>query len=171
MSTITTQADASEDSTSKSSSANRVVRASDVSGFDRSLLEMMDLSLQDLQLLSELDDEGPLAPANSLESLVEDSHGGPSDDTALAEKWRSSFCALQRATDQVQTVKVTGERSITVDTSEEDEAQRPSYQASAASLVCVAMLMVAFLLAVAYGVVFNFDHIPVPDKMGGTPTG
>ncbi|KAL1479070.1 hypothetical protein MTO96_015937 [Rhipicephalus appendiculatus] len=114
-----------EDVASKSSSASHVFRGSVDGGVDPNLLEMMDLSLQDLQLLSALDEEGPLAPANSLESLVEDSHAGPSEATSLPWSWRSSFCASDNAGESMQPALVRGERSISMTTSEEAKAQRP----------------------------------------------
>ncbi|KAL3185587.1 hypothetical protein MRX96_028858 [Rhipicephalus microplus] len=130
MSKPTTMQDvASEDTAIQPSSPGWEVRARDDGDFDSSLIDIMDLSLHELEelhLLPELDDKGPLAPANSLESLIEVSHVAPSDETTVIEKWKTSFCSLQKAADHQKTVHNRGQCSSTVSASGEDETKCPS---------------------------------------------
>ncbi|KAL3185589.1 hypothetical protein MRX96_028860 [Rhipicephalus microplus] len=103
---------ASEDTAIEPSSSGLEVRARDDGDFESSLIDIMDLSLQELEelhLLSVLNDEGLLVPANSLESLLEESHVALSDETTLIEKWKTSFCSLQKAADHQETVHVPAE--------------------------------------------------------------
>ncbi|XP_037524773.1 uncharacterized protein LOC119401851 [Rhipicephalus sanguineus] len=163
MSTMPTD-DASEGATSTSSCTNRKVAESNDGGdVDSNLLEMLGLSMSELQQLSALSDEGPGAPANSFEST--DSHAGSSEDTGSPETRRTSFGSSDKAGDQPQPALVRGERAIAETTSEGAKARRPSFGASVASLACPVILMIAFLAAVAYGVfLFRLDHIPAPEK-------
>ncbi|KAH8030579.1 hypothetical protein HPB51_010356 [Rhipicephalus microplus] len=136
------------------------------------------LTTSELQQLSALDDEGPLAPANSLESL--DSRAGPSEGARSLETPRSSFGSSDRAEDQLQpvpgraTAAANRSRDLRVilaikeTTSEKAKAQRPSHGASTVPLACGAVLMIVFLLAFAYGVfLFRLAHAPAPVKKIG----
>ncbi|XP_037581700.1 uncharacterized protein LOC119464900 [Dermacentor silvarum] len=165
MSTVsTTQDDASEDPTSTSSSTTRTVAGSD-GGMESNLLEMMSLSLNELQQLSALNDEGPRAPVNSFESLASDNPAGSNED---ATSRRSSLGSSDRAGGRPQAALVRDDRTVTETISEEAKARRSSNGASAASLACVAVLMVAFLAAIAYGIfLFRLGHIPAPVKKTG----
>ncbi|KAL3185588.1 hypothetical protein MRX96_028859 [Rhipicephalus microplus] len=94
---------ASEDTANEPSSPGWEVRARDDGDFDSSLIEMMDLSLQELEelhQLPELNDEGPPAPANSLESLIEVSHVAPSERNNLDKEVEEQllFCKRLRTT-------------------------------------------------------------------------
>lgn len=65
-------------------------------------------------------------------------------------------------------LRCTDDRTVTETISEEAKARRSSNGASAASLACVAVLMVAFLAAIAYGIfLFHLGHIPAPGKKTG----
>ncbi|XP_065295158.1 uncharacterized protein [Dermacentor albipictus] len=165
MSTVsTTQDDASEDPTSTSSSTNRTVAESN-GGVESNLLEMMSLSMHELQQLSALNDEGPRAPVNSFESLASDNPVGSNED---APSQRSRLGPSDRAVGRPKPALVRADRTVTETMSGEAKARRPWYGASAASLACVVVLMVAFLAAVAYGVfLFRLGHIPAPEKKAG----
>ncbi|KAL1441888.1 hypothetical protein MTO96_008204 [Rhipicephalus appendiculatus] len=163
MSTMSTD-DTSEGATSTSSSSNRKEAENNDGGdVDSNLLEMLGLSMSELQQLSALSDDGPRAPANSFECT--DSPSGSSEDTGSPDTRRSRFGSSDKAGDRPQPALVRGERAITETTSEGARARRASFGASVASLACAAILMVAFLAAVAYGVfLFRLDHIPAPEK-------
>ncbi|XP_054917038.1 uncharacterized protein [Dermacentor andersoni] len=165
MSTVsTTQDDASEDPTTTSSTTNRTVAESD-GGVESNLLEMMSLSLHELQQLSALNDEGPRAPVNSCESLASDNPVGSNED---APSRRSSLGSYDRAGERPKPALVRADRTVNETMSGEAKARRSSYGASAASLVCLAVLMVVFLAAIAYGVfLFRLGHIPAPEKKAG----
>lgn len=72
---------------------------------DSNLLEMMSLSLNELQQLSALNDEGPRAPVNSLESLASDNPAGSNED---ATSRRSSLGSSDRAGHGPQAALVRG---------------------------------------------------------------
>ncbi|KAL1441886.1 hypothetical protein MTO96_008202 [Rhipicephalus appendiculatus] len=162
--------DATVDTTDTSSTTvHTVVEGDDDGGgVDSSLLEMMGLTMSELQQLAALGDEGPRAPANSFESV--DSHAGPSEDTGSPEKRRSSSGSSEKAGDRPQPAVVRGDRAINETTSEKAKAQRPSHGASTVQLACVAVLTIVVLLAFAYGVfLFRLAHAPAPDKKIGVP--
>ncbi|XP_037525742.1 uncharacterized protein LOC119402715 [Rhipicephalus sanguineus] len=162
----TTPDDATVDATNTSSTTiPTIVECDDDGGVvDSSLLEMLGLTMSELQQLSALSVESPRAPANSLESL--DSHAGPSEDTGSPETRRSSFGSSDRAGERLQPAPVGGDSAINETVSEKAKAQRPSH--SAVPLSCVAVLTIVFLLAFAYGVfLFRLAHIPGPDKKTG----
>ncbi|XP_065295159.1 uncharacterized protein [Dermacentor albipictus] len=160
----TTQDDASEDPTSTSSATNRTVAESD-GGVESNLLEMMSLSVHELQQLSALNDEGPRAPVNSFESLAPDNPVGSNED---APSRRSSLGSSDRAGERPQPARVRADRTVTETMSGESKARRPWYGASAASLACMVVLMVVILAAVAYGVfLFRLGHLPAPEKRAG----
>ncbi|XP_050047673.1 uncharacterized protein [Dermacentor andersoni] len=164
MSTVsTTQDDASEDPTTTSSATNRTVAESN-DGLESNLLEMMSLSLHELQQLSALNDEGPRAPVNSCESLSSDNPVGSNED---APSRRSSLGSSDRAGERPKPALVRADRTVTEMMSGEAKARRSWYGASAASLACVVVLVTAFLAVVAYAVfLFRLGHIPAPEKAG-----
>ncbi|KAL3211893.1 hypothetical protein MRX96_036196 [Rhipicephalus microplus] len=160
--------DATVDTTNTSSTRVHTVVECDNrgGGVDSSLLEIMGPTTSELQQLSALDVEGPLAPANSLESL--DSRARPSEGARSLETPRSSFGSSDRAEDQLQPVPRRGDPVIKESTSEKAKAQRPSHDASTVPLACGAVLMIVFLVAFAYGVfLFRLAHASAPVKKTG----
>ncbi|KAL3185584.1 hypothetical protein MRX96_028855 [Rhipicephalus microplus] len=111
--------------------------------------------LQDPQLLSAPDDQGPLAPTNSLESTVEDSHASLSEANTSPERCSSNVGFFDKDDKSMQQAEVRGDHSISMNNSEETTAHWPSFQASVAFLICAAILLVALLVAFAYGAFFQ----------------